>query len=403
MGQFAFNRPGTTDSSPAKSDAGTSSLPAPSLFRGVTADTITFGTTTAYSGPSSELGHNMAVGIRACFARVNDEGGIHGRKLELRVLDDGYNPDRALANMVELFDKRHVFAVLGNVGTPTARVAAPYAVEHKYLFFAPFTGASLLRNDPPDRYVFNYRASYADETSAMVKYFVDELRVPAESIAVFAQNDSYGDDGFHGVAKSMRAYGVREEDVLRIGYERNQLNIDAAVTGVLDGSRDIKAIIMVPTYKVAAKFVKRIRETQPEMLFGAVSFVDGKALAEEFQETSPEFGEGVIVTQVVPHYQSNATGVLRYREALKKYYPEYQPGFVSLEGFIAASCLVEGLKEAGPELNTESLIDALESIDRLDLGIGPIISFSPSRHQASSKVWATRLDAKGEFENIDID
>lgn len=402
VGLFAFNRPGMTDPS-AENGARINSLPASSLFRGVTADMITFGTTTAYSGPSSELGHNMTVGIRACFASVNDEGGIHGRRLELRVLDDGYDPDRALANMVELFDRRQVFAVIGNVGTPTARVAAPYAVEHGYLFFAPFTGASLLRRDPPDRYVFNYRASYADETSAMVKYFVDELRVPAESIAVFAQNDSYGDDGFHGVAKSMRAYGLREEDVLRVGYERNQLDIDAAVTGILDGPRDVKAIIMVPTYKVAARFVKRIREARPEMMFGAVSFVDGKALAEEFQETGPDFGDGVIVTQVVPHYLSNATGVLRYREALQKYYPEYQPGFVSLEGFIAARCLVEGLKTAGPELNTEKLVDSLESIEGLDLGIGPIIRFSPSRHQASSKVWATRLNANGEFDNIDID
>lgn len=377
--------------------------PAASVFRGVTADTITFGTTTVYSGPSSELGHNMTIGIKACFDSVNAEGGIHGRKLELRILDDGYNPDRALNNMVELFEDRKVLAVIGNVGTPTARVTVPYAVENDYLFFAPFTGASLLRNDPPDRYVFNYRASYEDETAAMVRYFVDELRIPADKIAVFAQNDAYGDDGFRGVAKAMRSYGLRESDLLRVGYARNQLDVTEAVQNIMDESRDIQTVVMVPTYKVAARFIKAVKETKPDMLFGAVSFVDGKALAEEFQEIGPGFGEGVIVTQVVPHYLSNATGVLKYRRDLKKFYPEYHPGFVSLEGYIAAQCMVHALEKAGPELTTEKLVDALESIRDLDLGIGPIISFSPSRHQASKRVWATRLKTDGSFENVDID
>lgn len=371
--------------------------------QGVTATSILLGTSTAYSGPSRELGQNMVLGMRTYFSFVNDNGGVHGRKLELQVLDDGYDPDRALANMHELFEQRRVFAVVGNVGTPTARLTVPYAIEQKRLFFAPFTGANLLRQDPPDRYVFNYRASYADETAAMVRYFVEVRRIEPRRIAVFAQNDSFGDDGFQGVVKAMRMYGLREEEILRVGYERNTLEISAAVASIQARGEEVAAVIMVPTYKVAAKFIKQVRVQHPQMEFAAVSFVGSDALAEEFREIGPEFGAGVLVTQVVPYFRSNATGVIRYRELLRKYSPEHQPGFVSLEGFIAAQCLVEGLRRAGPNLTTESLIDALESMRDLDLGIGPIIRFGPSRHQASDKVWGTRLTAQGEFEIVDLD
>lgn len=371
-------------------------------FRGVTANKIQLGTTTAFNGPSEELGRNMVVGMKTYFSKVNEDGGVHGRQIDLTVLDDRYDPERALENMEELFELRNTFAVIGNVGTPTAQVTAKYASQNRYLFFAPFTGASLLREDPPDRYIFNFRASYQDETAAMVKYFVEVLEIPPQSIAVFAQNDSYGDDGFAGAARAMRDYSVAEDDIVRVGYDRNQLNIDDAVETILDESNNIRAVIMVPTYRVAARLVQRVRSHEPEIIFGSVSFVGSRALAEEFHELGFKYGEGVIVTQVVPPYNSNATGVLEYRRLLKKYYPEYEPGFVSLEGFIDAAILVEGLRKAGPELTTESLIDALDEIDGLDLGIGPIIQFSPSRHQASNRVWGTRLNAKGEFEALDL-
>src|SRR5207302_5366637 len=118
--------------------------------------------------------------------------------------DDGYDPDRALANMRELRERRKVFAVIGNVGTPTAEKALPYALHKKVLFFGAFTGAKLLRKDPPDRYVFNYRASYEEETAKIVEYLFRKEKLRPDEIAVFDQNDGYGDAGFAGVAKIMR-------------------------------------------------------------------------------------------------------------------------------------------------------------------------------------------------------
>ena len=374
-----------------------------SFVQGVTDKTITLGTTTAYSGPSRDLGMNMVLGMRACFRAVNDAGGVHGRRIELIVLDDGYEPDRALANMKELFEKRKVFAVIGNVGTPTAKVTVPYALENERLFFAPFSGAALLRQDPPDRYVFNYRASYADETAAMVRYFVDIKGIPADKIAVFAQNDSYGDDGFHGVVHALRKYGVHESEIIRVNYDRNTVQVTKAVEQFVKQGDRFQAVIMVPTYSVAARFIQQMRMRGLQVQFGIVSFVGSDLLAEELLAIGPEYCNNVVVTEVVPHFLSHATGVIRYREQLAKYFPEAQPGFVSLEGFVAAECLVEGLKRAGPNLTTEGLIDSLESIHDLDLGIGPIINFGPSKHQASNKVWGTILDDSGEFHTLELE
>jgi serine/threonine protein kinase/ABC-type branched-subunit amino acid transport system substrate-binding protein len=372
------------------------------LAGGVTRDPIVFGTTTAYSGANEDLGRNMVLGIRTCFDAVNAEGGINGRALKLVVLDDGYEPERALANMRELFDEHKVFGVIGNVGTPTAKVTVPYAIEHRYLFFAPFSGASFMRTSPPERYVYHYRAGYADETAALVKYFVEMKEIPAGKIAVFAQNDSFGDEGFDGVTRALRAYGVRADDVLRVRYDRNSVRISDAVQTVATQQDQVQAVIMVATYKPAARFVKDLKEQGSTMQFAALSFVGSEAMAEEFREIGPEFADGVIVTQVVPFYHSSATGVIRYRDMLRKYHPEAQPGFVSLEGFIAAQCLVEGLKRVKGDLTTETQIDALDSIRDLDLGIGPIVSFGPSKHQVSDYVWGTVLDASAQYRTLDL-
>jgi ABC-type branched-subunit amino acid transport system substrate-binding protein len=251
--------------------------------------------------------------------------------------------------------------------------------------------------------VFNYRASYADETAAMVHYFVDIERIPADRIAVFAQKDAYGDDGFRGVARALRKYGVQEEQIVRVDYERNSLQVEEAVDQIEARRDDIQAIVMVPTYAAAARLIRLVKGRGLEARFGCVSFAGGDMLAQEFLAVGPEYGEGVIVTQVVPHFESSATGVIRYRQQLGRYFPEAQPGFVSLEGFIAAECLVEGLRRAGPNLTTEGLIDALESIRDLDLGIGPIISFGPSKHQASHKVWGTVLDGYATFRMLELE
>jgi ABC-type branched-subunit amino acid transport system substrate-binding protein len=378
--------------------------PAPPV-RGVSDGEVVLGMSGAFSGPARELGNRMKLGLDTAFEQANERGGVAGRRLRLIALDDGYEGPRAGENMRELLGPREVFAVVGNVGTPTAAVAAPYASSHQTIFFGAFTGSKILRQEPPDRYVFNYRASYEEETATMVHYLVDQKKIPPAAIAVFAQHDAYGDAGFEGVAKTLRKYGRPDADILRVNYERNTTEVDGAVRDIavaLHGGRPVKAIVMVATYRPAARFIQKIRDRGLDPVFLNVSFVGTNALAEELHDLGGDYASGVIVTQVVPPYDSGGTGIIRYREALARFHPDQEPDFVSLEGYVAGSLFVEGLRRAGRDLTTENLVDALESIRDYDIGIGTVLGFGLSEHQASHKVWGTVLDAHANVQALDM-
>jgi branched-chain amino acid transport system substrate-binding protein len=383
--------------------------------QGVGPTEITLGMSAVFSGPSRQLGENMKLGLETAFAQANAGGGVHGRKLRLVALDDGYEAAKAGAAMRSLLEERRVFAVIGNVGTPTSAVAAPIASKNKTIFFGAFTGAPVLRQDPPDRYVFNYRASYREETAASVKYLATVQKIPLDQIVVFAQDDSFGDAGYEGVARAVRELDRHARDVLRVGYKRNTTDVEAAVAQVVKhhertrlvwqtnqapetvkvAAHPVRAVIMVATYRAGAKFIQLLRSARHMArppLFLNVSFVGTEALADDLKGLDPSLCQGVYVTQVVPPFTSGATGVRRYREMLATYQPYAHPGFVSLEGYVVGLLFVEALNRMGPDVTTERLVDTLEHFERVDLGFGAPLTFSMSEHQGSHKVWATRLD-----------
>ncbi len=366
-------------------------------------DEIAFGMVAPFSGAAKDMGKDVRTGVEVAFAAANDAGGVHGRKLKLIAVDDGYEPTRTPAAMQELIETRKVFGFIGNVGTPTAAVAVPIANERGVLFFGAVTGASILRHSPPDRYVFNYRASYAEETAAIVRYLVEVRRIPAAKIAAFTQDDAFGDAGFEGIARIMRQYRRDPAKLLRVRYKRNTADVEDAVRAIAQHAREIRAVVMVATYKPAARFIERLRDSDVQnLVFTNVSFVGSNSLAEELAQLGPGYADGVVVTQVVPLPTSKATTILKFQDQLKKYAPGEKPGFLSLEGWIAARLLIEGLQRAGRTLTTDSLIDALEGIHGLDMGIGTPLGFGPSEHQASHMVWGTVLDAKGAFQALDL-
>jgi branched-chain amino acid transport system substrate-binding protein len=379
-------------------------LPSPDpAVRGVTDKEIRFGIAAPLSGSAKELGRQMKLGIDTSFSAINTGGGINGRKVRLIAADDGYEPSRTTDAMKQLFEKDEVFGILGNVGTPTAIVALPYALEQKMLFFGAFTGAGLLRRDPPDRYVFNYRASYAEETDAVVRYLVKVRRLLPEQIAVFAQQDGYGDSGFSGVAKAVRALrGGEASPILRLDYKRNTVDVNDAVERLRRHKTPIKAVVMVPTYRAAARFIEKTRDLFPAMIYTNVSFVGSTALAEELKLLGPKYTDGVIVTQVVAPIEGYSSLVLEYKAALAKYFPGEAPDYVSLEGYIAAGLLAEGLKRAGPQLDTEKVVEALENLRDFDMGLGTPLTFGRTEHQGSHKVWGTQLDEAGRYQVIDL-
>jgi len=363
---------------------------------------IRFGISAPFSGAAKELGNQMKLGIETAFSLANDAGGIDGRQVKLVLADDGYEPTRTANTMKQLFEQQQVFGFVGNVGTPTAVVALPYALQRHALFFGAFTGADLLRRDPPDRYVFNYRASYAEETEAAVNYLVKMRHLQPSQIAVFAQHDAFGDAGFAGVAKAMRGLRGDDSGILRLDYERNTVDVDNAIASLRARKPPIKAVVMVATYRAAAKFIEKTRDSYPGLIYSNVSFVGSTALANELMLLGPRFANGVIVTQVVPAVDSYSTAILKYRTALAKYFPGEAPDYVSLEGYVDGTLLLEGLRRAGHKLDTESVVDAMESVRNFDIGLGTPINFSQSEHQASHKVWGTQLDDHGRYQPIDL-
>jgi len=378
-------------------------LASASNVRGVTDREIRFGIVAPFSGSARELGRQMKLGIDTAFNRINDAGGVDGRMLRLVAADDGYEPSRTLDAMKQLYDKDQVFGYIGNVGTPTAQVAIPYALEHRTLFFGAFTGANLLRNDPPDRYVFNYRASYAEETDAVVRYLLRIRRLQPKQIAVFAQQDAYGDAGYAGVSRAFRTLGLNDGAILRLGYKRNTLDVDDAVNQLRAQKLAIRAVVMVATYRAAAKFIERTHDLFPGMIYTNVSFVGSTALADELMLLGPRYASGVIVTQVVPAVGGYSSAVLEYKNALAKYFPGEAPDYVSLEGYVAANVLIQALKKSGPQFDTERLIDTLEATRNLDLGLGTQLNFGRAEHQASHKIWGTTLDESGKFAPIELE
>jgi branched-chain amino acid transport system substrate-binding protein len=342
---------------------------------------ITVGMSGALTGPARALGLGMRAGIDGYFARINKEGGLFGRRLKLLALDDGYEPDRAGKNLHRLIDQEKVFAILGDPGTPTAAVAAPIASKAHIPFFGAYTGAGLLRKTPPDRYVINYRASYAEETSEMLRGLLREMQLKPGDLAFFTQNDAYGDAGFAGAVSALKKLGYAEQELLHVRYPRNTEDVERALAELLDPVEHPRAVVMIGTTAPCAKFIRLARRYGFRGIFVNVSFVNGDALLQALGGDA----EGVVVTEVVPPLDAELAAIRNFRADVA----EKDRGFVSLEGYLAASAFVEGLRRAGPGASAEAFIDALETSGAMDLGTGAPLSLTPADHQLSHRVWPT--------------
>ena len=367
-----------------------SSLPA-SAEQGVTDKEIIVGMSTALSGPAAVLGTSFRSGVELYLDRVNASGGVHGRKIRLVVYDDRYEPVNTVAHVNTLIKNDRIFCLLGNVGTPTALAIKPILDEHKVTLFAPFTGAESLRN-PVDRYLFHYRASYNQETEAFVQGMVDVLGY--RKIAVFYQDDGYGKAVLEGTKLALEKR--RLKPAATGAYTRNYEDIVPAMDAIM--AEKPQAVVMAGTYSACSKFIrtwkrKAILGGNPRNLdpvFMNVSFVGPDRLASLLEN----YGNGVVVTQVVPPFSQrseNFPAVNEYLSMLSQHTPAGAPNFGSLEGYLATKVFVEILKRAGKNLTRESFVQTAESIRDLDIQAGNRISFTPGNHQGSQLVYPTVL------------
>jgi len=343
---------------------------------------IVLGQSAAFSGPAAQLGIQMNKGARIYFDALNANGGIHGTQIELRTLDDGYEPDRCKAN-TEKFIKDDVFGLFGYVGTPTCLAALPLVNESKIPFFGPFTGAEALR-EPFSKSVFHVRASYYDETGLIVKQLTT---LGLKKIAVFYQNDAYGKAGLEGVKRALKPLGL--EPVALGTVERNTIDVAGAVKDIVPALPD--AVVQISAYKSCAAFIREARKAGYGGTFFNVSFVGTQALADELGRE----GRGIMVSQVMPFPFSTTTGISReYLDAVRKAGSDATANYSSMEGYVAAKVIAEGLKRAGTKPSRDSLITGLESIQNANFG-GFTVDFGPKDHVASSYVDLSMLTEDG--------
>ncbi len=355
---------------------------------GVTESEIIVGQSCALKGPAQVLGQGMRDGALAYFKHVNAEGGIKGKIIKLVTLDDGYEPKTCVSNTNQLIEKYRVFLLFGYVGTPTSKAVFDTIKKAKVPYFAPFTGAEFLRN-PLTTEIFNIRASYYQETEAMVQTLLINNK---KRISVFYQNDSYGEAGLKGVKIALQKRGMKI--LSKASYERNTLDVENPVSEIAISNPD--AVIMIGAYKPCAKFIRLMRgSTKSRPIFLNISFVGADALA----ETLSNKGLGVVITQVVPYpFDKRIPVVLEYHQMTKKYMSDSKISFTGMEGFIAAKALCRIFQKMN-HLTRAEFIQAANSMNEY-LG-GFKVRFTPKNHQGSDLVHLTQIGPGGSISNID--
>ena len=345
---------------------------------------IVLGQSAAFSGPAAQLGIQFNQGAKLFFDQLNAAGGVGKRMVEIRTLDDGYEPDRCAENTRKLIAD-DVFALFGYVGTPTSLAAVPLFNQAKVPFFAPFTGAESLRQ-PFNRLIFHVRASYYDETALIVRQLVN---LGIKKIAVFHQNDAYGKAGLDGVNKALAEHKLPLAGAATV--ERNSVDVAAAVEKLVAAKPD--AVVQIAAYGASAAFVRAARKAGFGGTFYNVSFVGTQALADELGKD----GAGVVVSQVVPSpYQPSRQITREFLDAIKKAGDKVQPNYSSIEGFLAARIFTEGLRQAAAsgKISRDSFISGMEGLGSQVISGFPV-SFGPNDHTASSFVEMSMLTGDG--------
>jgi len=431
-------------------------------------DPLRIGMSAPLTGPSQELGTEMKKGITLAFDGQNAAGGIRGRQIELDFRDDQYQPASAETAARDLLDvvapvsmparcptttesvvagdtpvatsalvrgPNAVLALVGSVGTPTMVRSAPIAVETGSLFFGAFTGASKVLRDGMSgschKYIFNVRASYAQEARATVEYFM-KLHVPdSRHFISFDQNDSFGQAGYDGLVGALTALNVgAPTTVPRFRYTRDdQTSVPAQISATTDylgkllsdGQSHVVGILMTDTYGPATTYIKGVRDWQYAqdaeqtstqkakrltILFSNVSFVGPNSLAQRLKDAGSAqaadgpkpYTSGVYVSQVVPNYQSDdSDGVHDYLRALQA--SGQAPSFTSLEGYLAGRVFVAGLAAHVGDFTPDALVSTFEKLPHLNLGLGATSGFSAGSHDYSKSVFGTAINADGTFAN----
>lgn len=351
---------------------------------GVTDTTITLGMSAPFTGANGAYGSDLKAGASLYFSQVNATGGINGRKIELVSIDDSYDPAKAVSNTKKLIEEQKVFALFSYYGTATTAAVLPVISAARVPLFNSITGADSLRA-PVNRYLFFARASYNDETAAIVEQLVS---LGMKNIAVLYQNDGFGKAGLEGITAALKARNMAPTATGVV--ERGSTDVAAAVKAISEVKP--QAVIMVTLHGPGVEFVRRMAAAGHRPQFITLSPMPTDLVYKELGDDS----RGIGVSQVMPYPWSQSLALVKeYQEVLAKSPRDMAPSYYSLEGFVAAKILVEAMKRAGKDLTRDKLIAALESMN-LDLG-GYRVSYSPTNHGGSKFVELTVMGRDGKL------
>ncbi|AZP12840.1 MULTISPECIES: ABC transporter substrate-binding protein [Undibacterium] len=360
------------------------SLTAPvAAEEGVSDSTILIGQTVGVTGQIAGPVKEMMAGANAYFNATNKNGGINGRKIELLTLDDKFDPALAAANAETLIKKEHVLALFQSRGTPHTEAILPLLASHKIPLIAPSTGATVF-HQTTNRYLFNVRAKYQDEVSKAVQQF---STIGIKKISLMYVDDSFGKDGLAGFEKVMAQQKLKPISINK--FERAKPELDAVVASAVKA--EPQGILIVASAASTAELIKKLRAQNPLIQLMTLS----NNASQSFVDELGKFGQGVMMSQIMPDASSLATGLGQEFKSMAQA-NGVNPSYAAMEGFVSAKVLVEGLKRAGRSLTRESLISGLESMRKVDIG-GLILSYSERDHNGSEFVELTMINKSGKF------
>jgi branched-chain amino acid transport system substrate-binding protein len=327
---------------------------------------IVIGQSVELSGEAT--GKENMEGALAYFDWINAQGGVYGRKIELKSYDDKRKPETTRLNTEKLLKEDNALALFGYRSTPTVEAVLPLLLTEKVPMIAPFSGGQSL-HQPFNPYLFNLRASYQAETAKMIELFGS---LGIKKVAILYQDDSFGRDGLAGFQSNLAAHKLSA--LVTADYDRKDLKVDKAVNAI--AAANPQAVLMACTPSACADFVKQMHKKGAHPAFMMLSNVS----SETFFESLGDDGRGVSVMQVMPYPKDFAAAATREFQSVLKGMPKPPPSsYSTFEGFVAAKLLTEGLRRAGPNPTRPKLIAALETIRDYDLG-GVRVSYSPTNH-----------------------
>ena len=358
--------PASTAPAPAATTS-TGSIKQPSP--GVTDSEIVLGSWGPQDGPAGAYGVIDRI-IAVYFKKVNDDGGINGRKIRFIYENDSYQPAKTVAAVKKLVEEDKIFALVGGLGTPNNAAVMDYVVQNNVPHIWPATGSGILAY-PLKKNVYAVQLNYTVEATLLTQYALDEVK--GKKFSVFYQNDAFGKEGLDAVNAELKKRGLPEATA--VSYETADTNFSAQALKLQTSGADTVVIYAVP--KPGGSIIAEMDKIgfKPKLLSSSV--INDPSI---FQLAGNGI-EGMLIEGYLPAFDDLSNPkIVEYQAFMKKYAPNEQIGGFSEAGYAYAQVMVEALTRTGKDLTRERLIQTLDQMKDYTGSVVPSLSYSPTDH-----------------------